>query len=101
MSHNFTPTLHQVQVASRKLPEVTLWPEREIAIAIPVSGKSQLVIFEKYTKKNRNPTRLYAGLTKVKLLYLIRGFQKLNSDNHTCSNLVGLLIHENKTPCYG
>ena len=53
MSHNFTPTLYQVQVASRKLPEVTLWPEREIAIAIPVSGKSQLVIFEKYTKKNK------------------------------------------------
>ena len=53
MSHNFTPTLHQVQVASRKLPEVSLWPEREIVIAIPVSGKSQLVFFEKYTKKNR------------------------------------------------
>ena len=51
MSKNFTPTLHQVQEATRKLPDVNLWPEDAIAIAIPVSGKSQLVKFEKHRKE--------------------------------------------------
>ena len=52
MSEQFTPTLHQVREAARKLPDVNLWPEKAIAIAIPVSGKSQLVHFEKYRKNS-------------------------------------------------
>jgi hypothetical protein len=53
MSGHFTPTLHQVLEASRKLPDASVWPEKEIAVAIPVSGKSQLVHFEKL-RKNRS-----------------------------------------------
>ena len=44
----FTPTIHHVQEAARKLPDISIWPEKTIAIAIPVSGKSQLVHFEKH-----------------------------------------------------
>ncbi|MBT3470335.1 MAG: hypothetical protein HOD72_00410 [Opitutae bacterium] len=51
MSDNFIPTLHQVQEATRKLPDVSLWPKDAIAIAVPVSGKSQIIKFEKYQKE--------------------------------------------------
>jgi hypothetical protein len=51
MSEIFIPTLHQVQEATRKLPDVSLWPEDAIAIAIPISGKSHLVKFEKHQKE--------------------------------------------------
>ncbi len=70
MSSTFTPTLHQVQEAARKLPDVVLWPEKEIAIAIPVSGKSQLVHFEKYNRNgssSANPRWAYRGKAIVSL----------------------------------
>jgi hypothetical protein len=51
VSENVIPTLHQVQEATRKLPDVNLWPEDAIAIAIPISGKSHLVKFEKHRKE--------------------------------------------------
>ena len=56
MSDHFTPTLHQVLEASRKLPDASLWPEKEIAVAIPVSGKSQLIHFEKLRKNHSRST---------------------------------------------
>lgn len=50
MKEKFIPHIHHIQEASLKLPEATLWPERTIAIAFPVAGKSQLIHFEKFNK---------------------------------------------------
>jgi hypothetical protein len=50
VSDIFIPTLHQVQEARRKLPDVSLWPKDAVAIAVPISGKSQIIKFEKYQK---------------------------------------------------
>jgi hypothetical protein len=47
---DFIPHIHHIQEASIKLPEASLWPEDKIAIAIPVSGKTQLVHFERLKK---------------------------------------------------
>jgi len=51
MKENFVPHVHHIQEAALKLPDASLWPDRSIAIAIPVSGKSQLIHFEKFHKQ--------------------------------------------------
>lgn len=50
MKNDFTPHIHHVQEAALKLPDASLWPEDQIAIAIPVSGKTQLIHFERFKK---------------------------------------------------